>query len=348
MILAGGDGTRLWPLARLLAPKPFLPLDGGVSLFRRTYDRILPVVGPSRTIVVTGAAHISWVRRQAPGIPQGQILAEETGRDTAASIALAAHWLRRRYGDAIMIVLPADHAIHPVSAFRAAVRRGIGVVRRTGSLMTIGVPAASPQVGFGYILPSGKRRVQGVQTVRAFIEKPGARRTVRMVRSGRYMWNSGIFIWRTSTILEELARHRPDIAAPLEKWTRRAPRGEWRIPASVLRSVPRVPIDRAVLERSNNVLVLRAPFAWSDVGNWDALGALLPADAWGNSAIGRILALDSEQCLGVNENGLTVFVGVKDIVAVHSRGVLLVCHRDAAQRVREVVHDLRGPLGAWR
>lgn len=348
MILAGGGGTRLWPLARLRSPKPFLPLDRGVSLFRRTYDRIVPVVGPSRVVVVTGAAHVSWVRRQAPGIPRGQILAEETARDTAASIALAAHWLRRRHGEAIMIVLPADHAIHPVSAFRSAVRRGIDVVGRTGSLLTIGVPAVSPQTGFGYILPAAAGRAKGVRAVRAFIEKPGARRAARMVRSGRYLWNSGIFIWKASTILGELARHRPDIAAPLEKWTRRAPLGEWRIPASVLRSVPRVPIDRAVLERSKDVLVLRAPFAWSDVGNWDALGALLPADARGNSAIGKILALDAEQCLGVNENGLTVFVGVKDIVAVHSRGVLLVCHRDAAQRVREVVHDLRGSLGACR
>lgn len=348
MILAGGGGTRLWPLASLRSPKPFLPLDKGVSLFRRTYDRIVPVVGPSRVVVVTGVAQVGWVRRQVPRIPRGQILVEETSRDTAASIALAAHWLRRKHGDAIMIVLPADHAIHPVSAFRATVRRGIHIVRRSAGLITIGVPARSPQTGFGYILAAGTGTGKGAHEVQAFIEKPGARQAARMVRSGRYLWNSGIFLWKASTILGELARHRPDIATPLEKWTRRVPGGEWRIPASVLRSLPRVPIDRAVLERSNNVLVLRAPFAWSDVGNWDALGGLLPADNRGNSAIGRILALDAERCLGVNENGLTVFVGVKDIVAVHSKGVLLVCHRDAAQRVREVVHDLRRPLGACR
>jgi len=348
VILAGGGGTRLWPLARLRSPKPFLPLDKGVSLFRRTYDRIVPVVGPSRVIVVTGAAQAGWVRRQIPRIPRGQILVEETSRDTAASIALAAHWLRRKHGDPIMIVLPADHAIHPVSTFRATMRRGIDIVRRSAMLMTIGVPARSPQTGFGYILAAGTATRNGAHEVQAFIEKPGARQAARMVRSGRYLWNSGMFLWKASTILGELARHRPDIAAPLDKWARRVPRGEWRIPASVLRRLPRVPIDRAVLERSDGVLVLRASFAWSDVGNWDALGALIPGDARGNSAIGRILTLDAERCLGVNENGLTVFVGVKDIVAVHSKGVLLVCHREAAQRVREVVHVLRGPLGAWR
>jgi mannose-1-phosphate guanylyltransferase len=155
------------------------------------------------------------------------------------------------------------------------------------------------------------------------------------------LWNSGIFIWKASTILEQLVRRRPDIAAPIENWTRHAPRGQWRVPTSVLMRVPRVPIDRAVLEGSKDVLVLRAPFAWSDVGNWDALGSLLPADARGNSAIGDVLAMDADRCLGVNENGLTVFVGVKEIVAVYSRGTLLVCHRDAVQNVRQVVRDLR-------
>lgn len=330
----------MWPLAGPRAPKPFLPLDRGVSLFRRTYDRIAPVVGPSRVLVVTGVAHVAGVRRQAPEIPPERILAEGTGRDTAASIALAAHWLRRKYGEAIMIVLPADHAIHPVSAFRSAIRRGVEVVRRTGGLMTIGVPAVSPQTGFGYIRPAGTGKHGGVRAVRAFIEKPDPRTAARMVRSGRYLWNSGIFIWKASTILEQLDRRRPDIAVPIQRWAGRAPRGPWRISASVLKRVPKAPIDRAVLEGSRNMLVLRAPFAWSDVGNWDALGSLLPADARGNSAIGDVLAMDADRCLGVNESGLTVFVGVREIVAVYSRGMLLVCHRDSVQDVRQVVRAL--------
>jgi mannose-1-phosphate guanylyltransferase/mannose-6-phosphate isomerase len=331
----------LWPLAGPRSPKPFLPLDRGVSLFRRTYDRIVPVVGPSRVLVVTGGAHVAWVRRQAPEIPRDRILVEGAGRDTAASIALAAHWLRRRQGEAIMIVLPADHAIRPVSAFRSAIRRGVEAVRRTGSLMTIGVPAVSPQTGFGYILPAGTGNPGGVRAVQTFIEKPGPRAAARMVRAGGYLWNSGIFIWKASTILEHLARRRPDIAAPIERWTRHAARGPWRVPASVLKRVPGAPIDRAVLEGSRNMLVLRAPFAWSDVGNWDALGSLLSADARGNSAIGDVLAMDADRCLGVNESGLTVFVGVSEIVAVYSRGMLLVCHRDSVQDVRQVVRALR-------
>lgn len=343
MILAGGSGTRLWPLTGPGAPKPFLPLDRGVSLYRRTYDRIAPLVGPSRVLVVTGAEHVSWVRRQTPGVPRERILVEGTGRDTAASIALAAHWLRRRHGGAIMIVLPADHAIRPVSAFRSALRRGVQSVRRTGGLLAIGVPAVSPQTGFGYILPDGNGSPGGVRAVRAFIEKPAAPRAARLVRARGWLWNSGIFIWEASTILAHLARRRPDIAAPIEAWTRRAPRGPWSVPASVLRKVPKSPIDRAVLEGSKDLRVLRAPFAWSDVGNWDALGSMLPSDSKGNSAIGTLLALDADRCLGVNEHGLTAFVGVKDIIAVYARGRLLVCHRKAVQDVRRLVRSLAEP-----
>jgi len=306
------------------------------------------VVGPSRVVVVTGASQAAWVRRQAPGTPRGNILIEGTGRDTAVSVALAAHWLRRKHRDAIMIVLPADHAIRPVSLFRATVRRGVDIVRRSAGLMTIGVPAASPQTGFGYILPDATRAVGGAREVKAFVEKPEARLAARMVRSGRYVWNSGMFIWKASTILGELGRYRPDIATPISAWTRHAPPGAWRVPATVLRKVPRVPIDRAVLERSRIVLVLRARFAWSDVGNWDAIQSLLPSDARGNSAIGNMVVLGAERCLGVNEKGLTVLVGVKDIVAVHSRGVLLVCHRSDAEKVRQIVADLRGSFHAWR
>src|SRR3989442_10671318 len=169
-----------------------------------------------------------------------------------------------------------------------------------------------------------------------------------MVGRRRYLWNSGIFVWRVSSILRALERYAPDIAAPRPQGARRAPRGAWRVPATVLRRVPRSPIDRAVLERSREVLVLRATFAWSDVGNWDTLGALLRTDARGNGAIGRILGLDAARCVAVNRKGLTVFLGLRDVVAARSGNVVLVCHRAAAQKVREVVRQLRGSLAAYR
>ena len=329
-------------------PKPFLSLDGGASLFRRTYQRIVPLVGRSRILVVTAASDVPWVRKQAPEIPSRQILAEEIGRDTATAVALAAHWLRSRYGDAIMVVLPADHSIRPAMVFRSALRFAIRAVRKTGGLVTIGVPPRAPETGLGYIRPSAREVMTGVRKVESFVEKPDAARAARMVRSGRYLWNSGIFIWKASSILKALERHRPDIAAPVDRWARRASRGSWRVPAAVLRRIPRAPIDRAVLERSREVLVIRAPFDWSDVGNWDALGGVLRRDARRNEAIGRMVALDASRCLGVNGGGLTVFIGLRDVVSVRSGDVVLVCHRTAVQRVREVVRRLRGSLSAYR
>jgi mannose-1-phosphate guanylyltransferase/mannose-6-phosphate isomerase len=338
----------LWPLARPDVPKPFLPLDRGASLFRRTYERIAPLVGPSRVLVVTAASEVSWVRRQAPEIPTRHILSEEIGRDTAAAVALAAHWLRSREGEAIMVVLPADHAIRPATAFRAAMRSAIRAARATGRLVTIGVPPRSAETGLGYIRPAVGELMRGIRAVEAFVEKPGPARAARMIRSGRYLWNSGIFVWRASSILKALERHRPDIAAPLREWVRRAPRGAWRVPAAVSLRIPRAPIDRAVLERSREVVMLRAPFSWSDVGNWDALRALLRTDARGNAGFGRVLALDASGCLAANTEGLTVFVGLRDVVAARSGDVVLVCHRAAAQRVRQVVRRLRGSLARYR
>ena len=347
MILAGGMGSRLWPLARLGSPKPFLPLDRGVSLFRRTYERIVPLVGPSRVLVVTGAADLIRVRRQAPEVPRQNILTEAMSRDTAAAIGLAAHWLRSRHGDAIMVILPADHAIRPAAAFRSAIRRAIRAAGEGRRLVTLGVLPRSPDTGFGYIRPAGRELGPGVWRARAFVEKPSRARAVQMIRSG-CLWNSGIFAWKASVILEALARHRPAVAIPLEEWARRAPPGAWSVPATVLRRVPRAPIDRAVLERSPDVVVLRARFAWSDVGNWDAFGALFPGRPGGSAGIGRVMAQDARRCLGVNHGGLTVFVGLEGVVAVRSGDVVLVCCRSAAQKVREVVRRLRGSLSAYR
>src|SRR2546422_5349092 len=296
-------------------PKPFLSLDGGASLFRRTYQGIVPLVGRSRILVVTAASDVPWVRKQAPEIPSRQVLTEEIGRDTATAVALAAHWLRSRYGDAIMVVLPADHSIRPAMVFRSALRFAIRAVRKTGGLVTIGVPPRAPETGLGYIRPSAREVITGVRKVESFVEKPAAARAARMVRSGRYLWNSGIFIWKASSILKALERHRPDIAAPVERWARRASRGVWRAPAAMMRRIPRAPIDRAVLERSRELLVTRAPFDWSDVGNWDALGGVLRRDAPRNEAIGRKGGPNASPCPGGNGGGPPVFIGLRDVVS---------------------------------
>jgi len=342
VILAGGPGTRLWPLASPARPKPFLPLLRGKSIFRLTYERIAPLSGRRCVLVVAGVEHRAWVRRQAPEVAADRLLLEEVGRNTAATVATAALWIRARSPQGIMVVLPSDHFVTPAGAFRSAIRTAARAAARSGGLVTIGVPARSPDTGFGYIRPSGRLIAPGIRSVSAFVEKPDAARARRMVRSGRYLWNSGIFVWKADAILEELRRHSPEVLGPLESWARRSRGGSWTVPAGVLRRVPSLPIDRAVLEKSARTLVLRAPFRWSDLGNWDALGGILPRDRLGNGGIGRVIAVGSSGCLGVNEGGLTAFVGVHDLVAIRSGHEVLVCHRGAAQRVRDLRERLRG------
>jgi len=316
-----------------------------MSLFRLTYERIAPLAGRRGIVVVAGAEHRSWVRRQTPEVAAGRLLLEGMGRNTAASVAAAALWVRARSPDGIMVVLPSDHFITPVGAFLAAIRRAIGAAERDGGLLTIGVPARFPDTGFGYILPSRRLVAPGIHRVLSFVEKPGSARARAMVRSGRYLWNSGIFVWKAKAILEELGRHSPRVLGPLEAWARRRRGGPWRIPAGTLRRVPSLPIDKAVLEKSVRTLVQRATFQWSDLGNWDALGRILPQDRRGNGGLGRVVAVGSSGCLGVSEGGLTVFVGVNDLAAVRSGDVLLVCHRHAVQRVREIAQRFRTGRG---
>ena len=313
-----------------------------------TYDRIAPSVSADRIVVIAGSEQAGWVRRQVPELPRQNLILEERGRNTTASVALGALWITRRHKDAVMAVLPADHLIRPARALRRTLSHCAEAVRRSGGLVTIGVPATRPETGFGYI-KAGKNEVfPGVARVSRFVEKPSISSARRLVRAGCYLWNSGIFVWRASTILSELRRHAPRVLRPLERWVHRSSSRAWTLPSGTMRGVATIPIDRGVLEVSNQVRVARASFGWSDLGSWAAFADLMEKHHSGNASIGRLKALGSSGCLAVNEGGLTVLIGLKDTVVVRSAGVVLVCHRDAAQQVRTVVSGLRGSLAPYR
>jgi mannose-1-phosphate guanylyltransferase/mannose-6-phosphate isomerase len=314
---------------------------GDASLFQRTYRRATRLAGRSNVLVVAGSTHAAEIRRQVPRHPQDRLVLEEVGRNTAGSIALAALWIVRRHRDAIMAVLPSDHCVEPTSAFTATLRRAEDAVRRRDqALLTIGIPPRSPDTGMGYIRFEPGPVAPGLRRVTRFVEKPPARAAERLLRSRSVLWNSGIFVWKASSILAELRRYGPEILAPIETWARRQRRSHWRVPRTVLLDVPDVPIDRAVLERSRSVLVVPASFRWSDVGTWTAVANLLGGLSRGKSALGQCLCFDSPRCLAVNPGGLSVLIDLRDIVAVRSGDTMLVCHRDSVQRVKEVVAHL--------
>jgi mannose-1-phosphate guanylyltransferase len=240
-------------------------------------------------------------------------------------VALAARWARKRHDDAILVVMPSDSWIDSQPGFLKTIRAAVAAVRRADMLATIGVPATEPETGFGYIRPAFMPRPAALAPVEAFIEKPAAAEARRMVRSGRYLWNSGIFVWRASTILAAL---------------RRRPEG-WVVGGAAMGRIQAEPIDRAVLERTRRLVVVRARFGWSDLGNWNTVARLLASKPWGRHAGGGFLAIGARGCEAINPGGMTVFVGVADLVAVRSGDALLVCHRDAVQRVREIPGTVR-------
>lgn len=347
VVLAGGSGTRLWPLARVSRPKQFLDILPGETLFQQACRRGALVAGRKRVLVVIGRAHLRWVRRQAPWIPPSRIIVEGAGRNTAASVALAAHWIRAHEGDGVMVVIPSDHWIAPLSAFRRDVSKACLVARRAGALVTIGVPARSPDTGFGYIRPSGWRLDGAARRVESFVEKPPPAVARRLVAGKRSLWNSGLFVWKASSIVSALERCRPGLARAARRVLPTRTAGPWRLSERAMRRIETAPIDKAVLERIDTLYVVRATFGWSDLGNWNALADQLPMDGHGNRSVGRVIAIDASRCVTIGRGGLITLVGVRDLVVIQNKGVVLVCARDTIGKMRDAQRLLAGALAVY-
>jgi mannose-1-phosphate guanylyltransferase len=338
--MAGGSGTRFWPRSRLRVPKQLLPIAGRRSLLADTLVRVRPLVGGRRTWVVTAASHAAAVRREARGVPRANVLVEPVGRNTAAAIALAALRVAARAPDAIMAVLPADHAIADGPAFRATLGQAMDVAAATDRLVTIGVPPTHPETGYGYIqvgAPLGTIAA-GAHAVARFLEKPDRERAAGLIAGGDVLWNAGIFAWRVERILAELRRWVPELMSPLEAALRR---GGASALARAYRRIPAVSIDTGVLERADHVAVVRARFDWSDVGSWAAVADLWHGGTNGNAVRGTAVVVESDGCVIDAGTRLVALIGVHDLVIVDTPDALLVCPKERAQDVRLVVDELR-------
>ncbi|HZP43812.1 MAG TPA: sugar phosphate nucleotidyltransferase [Candidatus Binatia bacterium] len=338
--MAGGSGTRFWPRSRLHAPKQLLPIVGARSMLAETVARVSPPVRADRVLVVTARVHARAVRAAVPRVAASRVLVEPQGRNTAPAIARAALAVARHHPDAVMAVLPADHAIGDTRAFRADLALALATAARTDALVTVGVPPTHPETGYGYIRAGSGLRGSGgrVAWVERFIEKPPRARAAALLRDRRVLWNAGIFAWRVSAILAALRAHLPAVLEPLEDAARRDTPAAWR---AAYGRIPSVSIDTGVLERASRVAVVRARFPWSDVGSWAALEPFWRNGNGGNAVRGRALPIDSVGCVVDSPRRLVALVGVEDLVVVDSPDALLVCRKDRAQDVRLVVDQLR-------
>ena len=361
VIMAGGSGTRFWPLSRRQLPKQFLTFAGDRTLIQDAAGRCPPVVTPDRTWVVTNAAHAAETARQLPDIPASQILVEPCGRNTAPCIGLAAIQLLAVDPDATMLVMPADHVIQPAAMFQQAVREAVALVEREPySLILFGIEPTQPATGYGYIqrgepvpMPASDgaspfsprdKAASGWPTFRvlSFQEKPNQLTAARYAASGDYYWNCGIFVWRAQAILDALATFAPEITARLKRLRAGIGTPEWSaLLEAEFPEMPSISIDYAVLEKTSHVCVLEAPFDWDDVGSWQALPRLLSSDREGNTTVGRVCGIDTTGCIvRSTDDHLVATIGVKDLIIVHTPTATLVADKRDESSVRQLIAEL--------
>lgn len=348
VILSGGSGTRLWPVSREAYPKPFIRLANGPSLLQRVFSRCAPLAdGP--VFVVTNETYGFKTREECAeleGFAGQQVfqLLEPAGRNTAPAVALAALAAEARGDDPTLLILPADHLIPDEVAFQAAARQAEKIAA-SGALVLFGIQPTAPETGFGYVELGEDLSTGGSRVVR-FVEKPDAARATEFLAAGNFVWNSGMFCFKASSILAAMAKHAPELMdAARRVWDsgqRDAVRDdEVRFELDAFAAQPDISIDYAVMEHAENIALLRADFHWSDIGSWKAVSEQLPADNQGNTVVGDSMLVGSSNTHVQSDHRLIAAVGVDNLLIVDTPDAVLVANKDESQQVKEVVAQLK-------
>ncbi len=345
VVLAGGIGSRFWPLSRLERPKQFLKVFGEQSLIEDTVHRLRHRFQPENILIITNQLHEERTRRLFPRLPPRNIIGEPLGRNTAACIGLAALLLRARDPDSSMIVLPADHYIGDREEFLCTLERALQTCRNQ-HLVTLGIQPTSPETGFGYIQFQPEEIEPGVYPVKTFAEKPDLKTARLFLQSGDFLWNSGIFIWETRTIVEALERWLPETWETLEELSTQLDSPDFgRHLAHCYRQLRSISIDIGVMEPASQtpgaIRVIQSSFPWNDVGTWAEVHRMREKDGGDNVVVGDAVVVDSNRCLVHAPDRVVALVGMRDTIVVDSDDALLVCRMDAHQDVRHVIARLK-------
>jgi mannose-1-phosphate guanylyltransferase len=344
VIMAGGIGTRFWPLSRRKTPKQFLPIISEKTMIEETANRLLPWVPHSKIFTIADSVQTKGIRQFLPEIPKANMIVEPKGRNTAPSLILATAHIYLQNPEAVIAALPADHLIKDKHRFLKKLQSGASAAAQGAHLITFGIPPAHPSTGYGYIHFSKEKPANygGDQffSVIRFEEKPPYKRACSFLESGDYFWNSGMFLWRASVFVDKLEKHAPEMFVFWKKILAAIKKNDEQALTTIFNEITARSIDYALMERAQGVIVCQGDFGWSDVGSWSALPDIWGVDKQNNSHRGECLSLDSENCLVLNPDKLTALVGVKDLIIVDTEDALLICRKDLDQKVKDIVIKL--------
>ncbi len=352
LIMAGGSGTRLWPLSRNDRPKQTLTLVGNRSMFQSAIDRLDPLFKFESIFVVTRKDQSDMLSKQMPELPGGNFINEPIGRGTAPAIGLAAIHLRKMDPDAVMVVLTADHFIKKTDVFQQVLKDAYNLANK-GYMVTLGIQPTNPSTGFGYIhhgslLPSSSS-FPAYNIIR-FVEKPDAATARNMLASGDFSWNSGMFIWRVDRILDEIQKQMPELYSQLMEIEDAIGKPDYHdVLNKIWPSVAKQTIDYGVMEHASNVLVIPVDFGWTDIGSWASMSDLYQPDEKGNIIKSQFVGIDSNNITVIGDKRLVAAIGIKDLVVVETEDTILICAKDREQEVREIVEQLKADekLHGW-
>ena len=343
LIMAGGRGERFWPKSRRSLPKQFLSLtDDGKTMIQLTVERILPLVAPEDIYIATNRDYKALVREQLPEVPEENILCEPVGKNTAPCIGLGAEHMKKKYGDAMMLVLPSDHLIKYNTIFINTLEDAIDVAAEGKNLVTIGITPDAPETGYGYIRLKSNERCRRAFKVDRFGEKPDLGRAKEYLASEEYLWNSGMFVWKVSTVLENLQKYLPDTFAGLERiGAAVGTADEQAVLEKEFSAFKAESIDYGIMEKAKNIYILTGAFGWDDVGSWLAVGRIKKSNEFGNVIDGNVITVDTKNTIVQGGKKLLAVVGVKDLIIVDTEDALLVCDKHSAGSIKKVVENLQ-------
>lgn len=352
VIMAGGIGSRFWPLSKTSRPKQFIDILGtGETLIQQTYRRLLKICPPENFLVVTNTDYHSMVLEQLPDLSEEQVLSEPMRRNTAPCVAYASYKIQTRNPNANIIVAPSDHLITKEDDFIHQLKNGLKFVSENDALLTLGIKPSRPETGYGYIQINGKVDMEGVNNlhkVKTFTEKPDLRMAKVFVESGEFFWNSGIFLWSLKSITKAFKSYLPDVNELFEKGIKHYyTSGENAFLNKTYSECRNISIDYGVMEKADNVYVLTADFGWSDLGTWGSLWDNSQKDENGNAINGaNIKVYDSKNCI-VNSatNTLIVVQGIENVIIAQSDNTILICKKDDEQQLRQIVNDVKINMG---